>query len=123
MAGAYHARTRARSRTRGDLPRAGGYMRRLQLGMTGLALVLLGFSLARFVEYEGKPVSVHLLPQPSQPRVPPGEAGIDPAALNAAAEFAGAHGTRALVVGRNGHIVFEKYWGDTTFDTPVETGF
>ncbi len=98
-------------------------MSRLQLGMTGLALVLLGFSLARFVDHEGKPVAVHLVPQPSQPRVPPGEAGMDPAALNAAAEFAGAHGTRALVVGRNGHIVFEKYWGDTGFDTPVETGF
>jgi CubicO group peptidase (beta-lactamase class C family) len=98
-------------------------MRSLQLGMTGLALVLLGFLLARFVDHEGKPVSVHLVPQPSQPRVSPAEAGMDPAALDAAAQFAGAHDTRALVVGRNGHIVFEKYWGDTTFDTPVETGF
>src|SRR6187397_2734544 len=106
MAGAYHTRARARSGSRGDLPRAGGYMSRLQLGMTGLALVLLGFSLARFVDHEGKPVAVHLVPQPSQPRVPPGEAGMDPAALDAAAEFAGAHGMRALVVGRNGHIVF-----------------
>jgi CubicO group peptidase (beta-lactamase class C family) len=98
-------------------------MSRLQLGMTGLALVLLGFLLARFVDQEGKPVTVHLAPKPSQPRITPGEAGIDLAALEAAAEFAGAHGTQALVVGRNGHIVFEKYWGDTTFDTPVETGF
>jgi CubicO group peptidase (beta-lactamase class C family) len=98
-------------------------MRRLQLGMTALALSLLGLFLLRFVEREGKPVTVHLAPQPSQPRVPPGEAGMDPAALNAAAGFAGAHGTRALVVGRNGHIVFEKYWGDTGFDTAVETGF
>ena len=98
-------------------------MRRLQLGMTGLALVLLGFSLARFVDHEGKPVTVHLVPQPDPPRVSPGEAGIDPAALDAAAEFAGTHGTRALLVGRNGHIVFEKYWGDTRFDTRVETGF
>ena len=32
--------------------------------------------------------------------------------------------TRALVIGRGGHIVFEKYWDDTTFDTPVElSGF
>lgn len=98
-------------------------MSRLQLGMTGLALVLLGFSLARFVEHEGKPVTVHLAPQPAEPRVAPAEAGIDPAALDAAAGFAGAHGTRALVVARNGHIAFEKYWGDTSFETPVETGF
>src|SRR3954471_13175787 len=99
MAGAYHARTRARSRTRGDLSRAGGYMRRLQLGMTALALSLMGLFLLKFVDHEGKPVSVHLVAEPSQPRVPPAEAGVDPAALGAAAEFAGAHGTRALVVG------------------------
>ena len=98
-------------------------MRKLQFGMTALALVLLGFSLARFVDREGKPLTVQLTPQPSPPRVSPGEAGIDPAALNAAAEFAGKQGTRALVVGRNGHIVFEKYWGDTRFDSAVETGF
>jgi hypothetical protein len=98
-------------------------MRRLQLGMTALALSLLGLFTLRFVDREGKPVTVHLQPQPSQPRVSPGEAGIDAAALNAAADFAGAHRTRALVVGRNGHIVFEKYWGDTGFDSMVETGF
>src|SRR6185295_15416387 len=123
MARSHHACARARSRTRGDLPRAGGYMRKLQFGMTALALVLLGFSLARFVGGDGKPVTVHLAPQASPPRVPPGEAGIDPAALNAAAEFAAKHHTRALGVGRNGHIVFEEYWGDTRFDSAVETGF
>lgn len=98
-------------------------MRKLQLGMTALALSLMGLFLSVFIDHEGKPVTVRLAPQPAQPRVSPGEAGIDPAALNAAAEFAGRHGTRALVVGRNGHIVFEKYWGGTTFDTAVETGF
>ena len=36
-----------------------------------------------------------------------------------AVDYAGARNTRALVVGRGGHIVFEKYWGDTTLDTPV----
>ncbi len=61
---------------------------------------------------------------PSQPRVPPGEAGIDPAGLAAAVEYAGARNTRALLVGRGGHIVFEKYWGGTTADTPVDaSGF
>jgi CubicO group peptidase (beta-lactamase class C family) len=95
----------------------------MQLGMTALALSLMGLLLLRFVDREGKPVVVYLTPQPPQPRVSPAEAGIDPAALEAAAEFAGAHATRALVVGRNGHIVFEKYWGDTGFDSGVETGF
>jgi CubicO group peptidase (beta-lactamase class C family) len=98
-------------------------MRKLQLGMTALALCLLGFSLARYVGREGRPVPVHLVPQPSQPRVSAGEAGLDPAALEAAAAYAGAHHTQALVVGRNGHIVYEKYWGDTGFDSPVDTGF
>ena len=98
-------------------------MRRLQLGMTALALSLMGLFLLKFVDREGKPVTVRLAPQPSQPRVSPAEAGIDSAALEAAAEFAGKHGTRALVVGRNGHIVFEKYWQDTNFDTPVDTRY
>lgn len=98
-------------------------MRRLQLGMTALALSLMGLFLLKFVDREGKPVTVRLASQPAAPRVSPAEAGIEPAALDAAAEFAGRHGTRALVVGRNGHIVFEKYWGDTNFDTSVETGF
>ena len=32
--------------------------------------------------------------------------------------------TRALVIGRDGHIVFEKYWDDTTLDSPVDlSGF
>ena len=98
-------------------------MRRLQLGMTALALSLMGLFLLRYVDREGKPVVVYLAPQAAAPRISPAEAGIDPAALAAAAEFAGKHGTRALVVGRNGHIVFEKYWGDTNFDTAIETGF
>ena len=25
------------------------------------------------------------------------------------------------MIGRNGHIVFEKYWGDTTLDTSIST--
>lgn len=98
-------------------------MRRLQLGMTALALSLMGLFLLRFVDDGGKPVPVHLAPQPDPPHLSPGDAGIDPAALDAAAGFAGAHGTRALIVGRNGHIVFEKYWGDARFDSAADTGF
>lgn len=98
-------------------------MRRLQLGMTALALSLMGLFLLRFVDHGRKPVAMHLAPQPAPPHLSPGDAGMDPAALAAAAEFAGAHDTRALIVGRNGHIVFEKYWGNTSFDSVVDTGF
>ena len=98
-------------------------MRKLQFGMTALALSLMGFFLLRFVDDDRKPVAVHLVPQPAPPHLSPADAGLDPVALNAAAEFAGAHDTRALLVGRNGHIVFEKYWGGANYDSVVETGF
>jgi CubicO group peptidase (beta-lactamase class C family) len=71
-----------------------------------------------------EPVQVILEPGPPQPRVSPEEAGIDPQAIEAAVAYAGERNTRALVIGHGGHIVFEKYWGDTTADTPVEiSGF
>ena len=38
-------------------------MRRLQLGMTALALSLMGLFLLRYVDREGKPVVVYLAPQ------------------------------------------------------------
>ncbi len=57
---------------------------------------------------------------PPQPRVPPGEAGIDASGLAAAVEYAAVRNTRALIVGRGGHIVFEKYWGDATADSTVD---
>ena len=90
----------------------------------GVALALLAFVVWRCTADSAHPVRVQLTPGPSQPRVSPGEAGMDPAGLEQAVVYAGARNTRALVVGRGGHIVFEKYWGDTTFDTSVElSGF
>src|SRR4029077_20528761 len=38
-------------------------------------------------------------------------------ALEEAARYAGAHGSRALLVSRHDHIVFERYWRGTGFDT------
>jgi CubicO group peptidase (beta-lactamase class C family) len=67
-------------------------------------------------------IVVPLVPGPPQPKVSPGEAGLDPLAIKAAVDFAGTHGSQALVIGRGGHIVFEKYWGDTTLDTPLPPG-
>lgn len=88
------------------------------------AFALLLLAIYWFSDPMPEPVVVPLTAGPSQPRIPPGEAGIDPAALEAAVAYAGDRNTHALIVGRNGHIVFEKYWGDTNFDTPVKlSGF
>ena len=57
---------------------------------------------------------------PPAPRVPPETEQLDPAALESAADYAGAHGSLALIVSRHDHIVFERYWGGTSFDTPAE---
>jgi CubicO group peptidase (beta-lactamase class C family) len=90
---------------------------------TSIAIVMVGVILFLLKDGEAKPVVMQLEPGPSQPRVSPGEAGMDPAALALAVDYAGERNSSALVVGRGGHIVFEKYWGDTTFDTPVDPGF
>lgn len=67
-----------------------------------------------------EPIVVNLPAGPDQPKVMPAEAGIDPLAIDEAVQYAGVRNTRALVIGRGGHIVFEKYWDDTTLATPVE---
>jgi CubicO group peptidase (beta-lactamase class C family) len=54
---------------------------------------------------------------PPAPREPPSSESLDIAALEAAADYAGAHQSRALIVSRHGYIVFEKYWQGTNFDT------
>jgi hypothetical protein len=50
------------------------------------------------------------------PRVQPELEHLDGAALRAAAEYAGARKTDALIIGRHGHIVFEQYWDGGRFD-------
>jgi len=78
-----------------------------------------------FLHIDRKPetVVVKMPAGPSQPRLPSGEAGLDPAALESAVAYAGPRRTSALVIGRGGHIVFEKYWNGTSLDTPVAPGF
>lgn len=84
----------------------------------------LGFALWYFTSASrGSPVVVQIDPGPPQPRVSVGEAGLDPAVIQAAVDYAAKHGSSALLVGRGGHIVFEKYWGDVNNDTPVDPGF
>jgi CubicO group peptidase (beta-lactamase class C family) len=55
--------------------------------------------------------------EPPSPRVAPALEQLDPRALEAAARYAGEHRSRALIVSRHDHIVFERYWQGTDFDT------
>lgn len=96
-----------------------------KLGILALVVLLAAGVLAlyRLQANDSDRIVVKLVPGPPQPRVPPGEAGIDPAAIQLAVDYAGKRNTAALVIGRNGHIVFEKYWGDTTVDSPVTDNY
>jgi CubicO group peptidase (beta-lactamase class C family) len=55
--------------------------------------------------------------EPPAPRVAPAEESLSSAALEEAARYAGEHGSSALIVSRHDHIVFERYWHGTGFDT------
>ena len=55
--------------------------------------------------------------EPPAPRVAPELESLDSKALEAAASYAGERASRALIVSRHGHIVFERYWSGTGFDT------
>src|SRR5678815_848185 len=110
MAGAYHACTGARAGARRRVPCSGGSMSRVAIVLTALGLALAGVLVYFFAGRGEQKVVVTLQPGPPQPRVPLGEAGMDPQAIDAAVTYAAARNTRALVVGRGGHIVFEKYW-------------
>ncbi len=55
--------------------------------------------------------------QAPAPRVAPELEALDSRALTAAAAYAAAHGSLALIVARHDHIVFERYWQGSGFDT------
>jgi CubicO group peptidase (beta-lactamase class C family) len=104
-------------------------LKRLMLAATGLALLaaLLGPKLwqrssAPRLERAAEPryEPRELVPggnSPPAPRVAPELESLDRAGLEAAAAYAGAHGSRALIVSRHDHIVFERYWQGNGFDT------
>ncbi len=94
-------------------------MKALSYVFLAVCVGVLAFSIQRVTRAPAR-TFVELVPGPPQPKVSPGEAGIDAAGLTAAVEYAGARRTRALLVARGGHLVFEKYWDDTTLDTEVE---
>jgi CubicO group peptidase (beta-lactamase class C family) len=59
--------------------------------------------------------------QPPAPRVTPELESIDAHALEAAAAYAGGQGSLALIVARHDHIVFERYWQGSGFDTLIDS--
>lgn len=60
--------------------------------------------------------------EPPAPRVAPALELLDPRSLEEAAAYAGAHDSRALIVARHDHIVFERYWHGSGFDTLADAG-
>ncbi|MDE2136160.1 MAG: serine hydrolase [Gammaproteobacteria bacterium] len=59
--------------------------------------------------------------QPPAPRVTPQLESIDAHQLEAAAAYAGSEGSLALIVARHDHIVFERYWQGSGFDTLIDS--
>ena len=59
--------------------------------------------------------------RPPAPRVGPALEMLDVNALQAAADYASKFNSDALMVTRHGHIVFERYWNGTRFDTLVDS--
>ncbi|GAC1697293.1 MAG: hypothetical protein PVS2B3_08640 [Steroidobacteraceae bacterium] len=58
--------------------------------------------------------------EPAAPRVAPELEALDPQSLRMAAAYAQAHHSRALIVSRHDHIVFERYWQGTGFETVTD---
>jgi CubicO group peptidase (beta-lactamase class C family) len=56
------------------------------------------------------------------PRVQPELEQLEPAALRAAADYAAARDSTALIVVRRGHIVFEQYWDGEGFGAVADLG-
>ncbi len=59
--------------------------------------------------------------QAPAPRVTPDLESLNAPPLAAAAAYAASHGSLALIVARHDHIVFERYWQGSTFDTLIDS--
>lgn len=55
--------------------------------------------------------------EPPAPRVTPELEALDAQVLESAAAYAAAHDSLSLIIERNDHIVFERYWQGSSFDT------
>jgi CubicO group peptidase (beta-lactamase class C family) len=59
--------------------------------------------------------------QPPAPRVTPELESLEVRALSSAAAYADAQDTLSLIVARHDHVVFERYWHDSNFDTLIDS--
>ncbi len=58
--------------------------------------------------------------EPPAPRVAAEQESLDTPSLEMAAAYAAAHHSQALIVSRHDHLVFERYWQGTGFDTVTD---
>lgn len=63
---------------------------------------------------------IDVTPGPPQPTLSLAEAGVDPVSVEEAMRYAETRNTTALVIGVNGHVVYQKYWGGTSLDSEVD---
>jgi len=94
----------------------------LRLAIAGVALLALAHGALLWTRYLAPPPRERVAGgnEPTAPRVTPATELLDPEALEAAARYAGEHRSLALIVSRHDHIVFERYWQGTGFDTPAD---
>jgi len=90
--------------------------------VAGVALLALAVGALVWTRYLAPPPRERVAGanEPPAPRVAPETEQLDPKGLEAAASYAGEHGSLALIVSRHDHIVFERYWRGTGFDTPAD---
>ena len=93
-----------------------------RVAVAALALLALALGALVWVRYLAPPPRERVPggDVPPAPRVAPETEQLDPKALEAAAQYAGEHRSLALIVSRHDHIVFERYWQGTGFDTPAD---
>jgi CubicO group peptidase (beta-lactamase class C family) len=94
----------------------------LRLAVVGVALLALALGALLWTRYLAPPPRERVAGgnEPPAPRVTPETELLDPKGLEAAARYAGEHRSLALIVSRHDHIVFERYWQGTGFDTPAD---
>src|SRR6516225_7499095 len=94
----------------------------LRLAVVGVALLALALGALLWTRYRAPPPREQVAGgnEPTAPRVTPQTELLEPEALELAARYAGEHRSLALIVSRHDHIVFERYWQGTGFDTPAD---
>lgn len=92
--------------------------------LRSLAVTCLALMLASCARQAPPPAAVPVAGgnMPALPPLAPQDAKLEPAALEAAALIAQGAGSDALLIARNGHVLFERYWKGTAFATPVGAG-